>query len=74
MLCAGDEGFYKPNIEADPFEDELNYKVIDDKGFVTTEGIYVQTMPLRGQDSSDITDTSYTFKIWAMNEVGKVKP
>lgn len=60
--------FYKPNEQADPYQNELNYKVIGDTGYVISENVYIQTMPLKGQNSNDIVDTAYTFQIFSFNE------
>ena len=63
--------WYKPSTSADPYADENNYK--DGDGGVTSDGVYVQTMPLTGQDSSNIIDTLYQFKVMAYNEVNTSK-
>ncbi len=60
--------FYKPASSSDPYASELNYK--DGEGFLTSDGVYVQTMPLTGQDTNDIVDTLYQFKLTAFNEAG----
>lgn len=63
--------FFKPNEQADPYQNELNYKVIGDTGYVISENVYIQTMPLKGQSSNDIVDTAYTFQIFSFNEKGQ---
>lgn len=60
--------FFKPNEQADPYQNELNYKVVGDNGYVVSENVYIQTMPLKGQNSNDIVDTAYTFQIFSFNE------
>ena len=63
--------FFKPNEQADPYQNELNYKVVGDNGYVISENVYIQTMPLKGQNSNDIVDTAYTFQIFSFNEKGQ---
>ena len=63
-----DEKYYRPSVDKDPEGAEDNYK--DGDGFAETEGVYVQTMPLRGQGNNDIVDTAYMFSVCASNEAG----
>ncbi len=64
-----DEDWFKPSVSKDPEGNEENYK--DGKGFVETDGVYIQTMPLKGQEQKDLVDTAYMFKVSACNEAGE---
>lgn len=60
--------WFKPATSLDPKASEANYK--DGTGYVTCDSVYIQTMPLTGQDSNNIIDTLYQFRIIAYNEAG----
>lgn len=60
--------WFKPATSSDPKASEANYK--DGTGYVTCDSVYIQTMPLTGQDSNNIIDTLYQFRIIAYNEAG----
>ena len=62
--------FFKPNEYADPESNELAYKISDDTGYIVSDGIYIQTMPLHGQNSDNIIDTPYQFQVFSINEAG----
>lgn len=70
---SSEEIFFKPNVSSDPYLDgEDCYKVLKDtKGFISCDGVYIQTLPLDGQDDDNIKDTTYTFKVWAYTEAGQ---
>ncbi len=70
VKCAmqGDSGFYKPNVSADPYGFEDSYKVPDDSGYVLSDGVYIQTMPLKGQREENLIDTAYQFEVFSVNE------
>lgn len=61
-----DTVFYKPATSLDPYANEANYK--DGAGFTLCDGIYIQTMPLRGQEIEKLEDTAYIFSVKAQNE------
>lgn len=64
-----DTEWYKPNESANPYESEDNYKDLDSTvDYVVSGNVYVQTLPLTGQTSNDIHDTSYRFRVVAFNE------
>lgn len=64
-----DKDYYKPASSLDPYGSELNYK--DGEGYAVSDGVYIQTMPLAGQTTDNITDTAYMFKVSAFNEAGE---
>lgn len=63
-----DTQWFKPAQSLDPYINENNYK--DGTGFVISDGLYIQTMPLDGQATDKIVDTLYQFKVAAYNEKG----
>lgn len=74
-----DEMYYKPATNLNPYQEEDaagnvtkgnedNYK--DGTGYVTSKGVYVQTLPLMGQSNKSIRDTDYSFQVYAENEKG----
>lgn len=69
-LSDGEE-WYTPATTENPYESENNWHSADggDK-WLARDSVYVQTMPLRGQDTADIQDTSYTWQVRAVNEAG----
>lgn len=64
-----DTSYYKPASSLDPYGDESNYK--DGEGSAVSEGVYIQTMPLRGQSTNSIVDTAYMFRVTAFSEAGE---
>ena len=63
-----DTDWYKPATTQNPYENELYYK--DGSGYVLSGNTYIQTMPLKGQDTDEIADTLYMFRVCAENEAG----
>ena len=63
-----DDKWYKPNTSANPYADETNYKGAEDGFLAVRDSVYSQTMPLSGQDTSQITDTLYRFRVFCRNE------
>ena len=63
-----EESWFKPATSSDPEASENNYK--DGEGYVVSDEKYIQKMPLAGQDTDNITDTLYQFRIQAQNEAG----
>lgn len=63
-----DSEWFKPATQQNPYENELYYK--DGEGFVISDNTYIQTMPLKGQDTEDLLDTLYMFRVCAENEAG----
>ena len=61
-----DNEYYKPATSLNPYESEDNYK--DGYGYVLSDSVYIQTVPLTGQDTDAIEDTPYTFRVVAINE------
>lgn len=61
-----DTAYFKPAASLDPYGAETNYK--DGEGYAVTSGTYIQTMPLKGQSSDNITDTAYMFRVCAASE------
>ena len=74
---AGDTQFYKPATDKPYLVSEDNYK--DGVGFVMCDDVYMQVLPLYGQNKKDGNgssisapiDTPYTFAAKAINESGK---
>lgn len=64
-----EDTWFKPGKNLDPYKDEGNYK--NGNGFIETDSVYTQTMPLLGQSKKNIEDTLYQFKITAFNEAGE---
>lgn len=69
-----DEVFYTPNESADPYSSETAYKIEDSYSPIFKNDIYVQIMPLQGQDTQNINHTQYKFKVVAKNEAGTSDP
>ena len=70
-LLKRDTQWYAPATSKDPYASEDNYKDPDNTdGYVESSNTYVQTMPLNGQDNSDVGmyDTTYAFRVQAYNE------
>lgn len=65
-----DTNWYKPDLYSSPLTDEGNYKTDDVNGYEISSGRYSQTLPLAGQNTNNIVDTIYAFKITAYNESG----
>ena len=73
----GDTQFYKPATDKPYLVSEDNYK--DGKGFVLSDDVYMQILPLYGQnkvgtDNKPLPspiDTPYAFSVKAINESGK---
>lgn len=65
-----DTQWYKPDLYSDPLSGEDNYKTSEVDGYVTSEGVFTQTLPLVGQESKNIVNTIYAYKITAYNESG----
>lgn len=63
-----DSQYYKPADTLDPYALETNYK--QGSGYVLSDGTYVQTMPLIGQESDALINTLYMFSVSAQNEAG----
>lgn len=63
-----DNEYFKPAESLDPYDLETNYKIIGNTGFVKSDSVYVQTMPLSGQSTNNIVDTLYSFSVIASNE------
>ena len=74
---AADTQFYKPATDKNYLASEDNYK--DGAGFVLSDDVYMQVLPLYGQNKKDANgspipapiDTPYTFAVKAINESGK---
>lgn len=60
--------YYKPNLTADPYGDETNYK--DGSGYVESDKTFNQTLPLTGQTDGTPIATTYKYRITAYNEAG----
>lgn len=58
--------WFKPTLSLNPYESEANYK--DGEGFYIASSVYLQTMPLLGQDTNQVENTVYMFRVSAMNE------
>ncbi|MCQ2594813.1 MAG: hypothetical protein MJ196_06070 [Treponemataceae bacterium] len=74
-----DTAFFKPNSGGNPYPDEnssneLNYKLASDTGYIEADGIYSQTMPLKGQSNDEIVDTAYIFRVVLYNEASESEP
>lgn len=68
-----DTAFFKPNAGGNPYPDgtthnEYNYKIAGNTGYIEADGIYTQTMPLKGQSEDNIVDTAYMFSVVLFNE------
>lgn len=61
-----DTSYFKPASSLDPYGLESNYK--DGNGYALSDGVYIQTMPLRGQSTDNIVDTAYMFRVTAFSE------
>lgn len=73
-----DSCYYKPAESLNPYAtadatNEYNYKVADNTGYVESDNVYIQTMPLKGQaylaENASIEDTLYTFSVICVNEI-----
>lgn len=64
-------GWHCPATALNPYDSELNYKdsasALD---YIETSDVYSQCLPLQGQDTNNIVDTNYSFRIVAVNEAG----
>ena len=75
---AADTQFYKPATDKNYLVNENNYK--DGTGSVVSDDVYMQVLPLYGQNKKDANesltpspiDTPYTFAVKAINESGKI--
>ena len=64
-----DAVYYKPATAGNPYTDELAYK--DGDGYITAEGVWIQTMPLEGQSQQQAKNTLYLFRVCAYNEASQ---
>lgn len=64
-----DTSYFMPASSLDPYGDESNYK--DGDGYALSDGVYIQTMPLRGQSADNIVDTAYIFRVTAFSEANE---
>lgn len=64
-----DTSYFMPASSLDPYGDESNYK--DGDGYALSDGVYIQTMPLRGQSADNIVDTAYMFRVTAFSEANE---
>lgn len=61
--------WFKPSLSLNPYTSEENYK--DGEGYYVASSVYLQTMPLIGQGSSQIENTVYMFRVAALNEASE---
>lgn len=61
--------WFKPSLSLNPYTSEENYK--DGEGYYVASSVYLQTMPLLGQGSSQIENTVYMFRVAAFNEASE---
>lgn len=61
--------WFKPSLSLNPYTSEDNYK--DGEGYYVAASVYLQTMPLLGQGSSQIENTVYMFRVAAFNEASE---
>ena len=66
-----DTDYYKPDLYSDPLATENvdKYKTDEVDGYVETDYLFTQTLPLAGQNTSNIANTVYEYKIVAYNEI-----
>ncbi|MBQ0167221.1 MAG: hypothetical protein KBT02_08960 [Treponema sp.] len=67
-----DSIWYKPNLLADPFADDTNYKVLSSvTNWVISDGTFMQILPLAGQNDTpaNSVNTVYNYAVQAFNEV-----
>lgn len=70
-----DTEWLKPNLFSNPLESETAYRYASTEtgydGYVESEGVFSQTLPLAGQSNSNIVDTIYYYAVQAFNEAGE---
>lgn len=70
-----DTEWLKPNLFANPLESETAYRYESSEtgydGYVESDGVFSQTLPLAGQSNSNIVDTIYYYAVQAYNEAGE---
>lgn len=67
-----DTSWYKPNLIADPFAEDTNYKVSPSiADYVVSDGSFMQILPLAGQNETpaNSVNTIYLYAVQAFNEV-----
>lgn len=65
-----DVNWYKPNLYSNPLTDEQAYKSESETDYEVSSGRFSQTLPLAGQNTNNIANTLYSYKIVAFNESG----
>lgn len=70
----GKDVWWTPASSLDPYASEDNYREGDGRTPAIRGNIYTQTMPLVGQQSENLSDTAYQFKVVAFNDAGESEP
>ena len=66
---SADTAWQCPAAILDPYASEDNYKdTVSGNAYAECDGVYVQTLPLAGQSTSNIVNTPYSFRVVAVNE------
>lgn len=66
-----DSEWFCPDTRRNPYENELYYKdESSSNDYLETGNVYSQCLPLEGQDTSNIIDTTYIYRIVASSEAG----
>lgn len=72
---SADTKYYAPSTNLDPYASENNYKNdASTQDFIYSDNVYIQTLPLYGQDSQNATNTVYQFRVIAENEATTSEP
>lgn len=67
-----DTEYYCPATSTNPYDAEANYKnTLAENNYIEASDVYSQCLPLKGQSTSEIVDTMYSFRVKAVNEASE---